>query len=277
MKKIVSLVLSLILVLSLAAVLVACEEHECEFKKKWSYNEKYHWHECKGDNCLEVDDKGKHEWEEVIDEDTDEVTYECEVCGAIKDEGTDEDEADEDENLEVGVEVEEEEWEEAVADQKFDNVTINYTFATEDQGTQDHIVKITEDKVYRYAKITFTDGSGDEEEFTFEGEDAAHQRDMFLSIFLSILAEKENFTYDVKQKAYIMPEEVKTTLPQNEDGSYYILETMRDGKVVFDAKGNVVSFSFWISEASYMDGELLHETVGDIVLGFSDYGTTVVE
>jgi hypothetical protein len=64
---------------------------------------------------------------------------------------------------------------------------------------------------------------------------------------------------------------------QNEDGSYYILETMRDGKVVFDAKGNVISFSFWISEASYMDGELLHETVGDIVLEFSDYGTTVVE
>ena len=54
--------------LSLATVLVACDEHECEFKKKWSHNDTHHWHECKGDNCLEVDDKGKHEWEEVIDE-----------------------------------------------------------------------------------------------------------------------------------------------------------------------------------------------------------------
>ena len=100
---------------------------------------------------------------------------------------------------------------------------------------------------------------------------------MFLAIFLSILAEKENFTYDAKQKAYIMPEEVKTTLPQNEDGSQYILETMRNGKVVFDAKGNVISFSFWISEAVYRGEELMHETVGDIILKFSDYGTTVVE
>ena len=122
MKKIISLSLALILTLSLGAALVACDEHECEFKEEWASNDTHHWHECKGENCLEVADKGEHDWdegtvnEEASTETTEELTYTCKICGAVKGE-----------SVEIEGAVEEEEWEAAVAEQKFDNVTINYT------------------------------------------------------------------------------------------------------------------------------------------------------
>lgn len=272
MKKILSFSLALILTLSLGVALVACDEHVCEFKEEWASDATHHWHECKGDNCLLTEGKAEHEWDEgTVNEDTAtateaEMTYKCKVCGATKGE-----------NVQFEGAVEEEEWEAAVAEQKFDNVTIHYTFATEDQGTQTHVVKITENRVYRKVSATLSDGSMDTSEMTFGGEEAAQQREMFLSIFLSLLAEKENFTYDREEKAYIMPEEVQTKLPvDSENEDYYVLETMRNGRVTFDGKGNVTSFNFWVSEATYEGENLLHESRGDITLTFSDYGTTVV-
>ena len=270
MKKLISLSLALVLILSLCAVLTSCEEHVCEFKEEWKADQTYHWHECIGDNCLETAGKAEHEWDEGTlngeseDETAADMTYTCKVCGTTKGES-------------VALEgaVAEEQWEAAVADQKFDNVTIHYTFDTESDGKQEHVVKITENKVYRSIKTIIENEEISSDELLFEGEEAAQQRDMFLAIFLSLLAEKENFAYDLALKAYKMPEEVQTRLEQ---GSYYILETMRDGVVTFDAKGNVTSFVFWISEAVY-DGadEMQHESKGTITLNFSDYGTTVVE
>ena len=272
MKKLISLSLALVLILSLGAVLVSCDEHECQFKEEWAFDATHHWHECVGDNCLLTDGKAEHEWNEGVagdetDEGTVSMTYTCKVCGATKGE-----------NVMLEGAVEEEEWEAAVAEQKFDNVTIHYTFATEDMGTQTHVVKITEDKVYRSIAMILDDGTPDYEELTFEGEEATQQRDMFLQIFLSLLAEKENFVYDRTLKAYKMPEEVQTKLEQGDRG-YYVLGTMRDGVVTFDAQGNVTSFVFWISEAVYgvTDNEMQYETKGTITLSFSDYGTTVVE
>ena len=271
MKKIVSLSLALILILSLSVIFTSCEEHVCEFKEEWAFDATHHWHGCTGENCLLTEGKAEHEWDEgTVDaeaatETEGKVTYKCKVCGTTKTE-----------NEQFEGAVEEEEWEAAVADQKFDNVTIHYTFATEDMGTQEHVVKITETKVYRSIKETLDNGTEDTDEKIFEGEEAAEQRDMFLAIFLSLLAEKENFVYDREQKAYIMPEEVKTTLPGGAE-NYYILETMRNGRVTFDAKGSVTSFNFWVSEAVYEGETLRHETTGDISLSFSDYGTTVVE
>lgn len=272
MKKIISISLALILTLSLGAALVACDEHECEFKEEWASNATHHWHECTGDNCLEVADKGEHDWDEgTLNEDAAtetaaELTYTCKVCGATKGE-----------NVELEGAVEEEEWEAAVAEQKFDNVTIHYTYDLDNQEvSQAHVVKITENKVYRSVTMTYN-GESDSAEETFEGESAEMQRNAFLSIFLSLLAEKENFVYDPELKAYKMPEEVQTKLDRGEDGNDYILETMRDGVVTFDAKGNVTSFVFWVNEASYSNGELEGESKGTVTLSFSDYGTTVVE
>lgn len=274
MKKIVSLFLALFLVFSLSAVLVSCDEHVCEFKTEWASNATHHWHGCKGDNCLLTEGKAEHEWDEgTVNEDTAtateaEMIYTCKVCGAKRNE-----------NVEFEGAVEEEEWEAAVADQKFDNVTIHYTYVTEDMGTQVHVVKITETKVYRSATMISPDGSDEDMyDFTCEGEEAKQQRDLFLAIFLSLLAEKENFTYDREEKAYIMPEEVKTDLPRDLEGEeYHLLETMRDGRVTFDGAGNVTSFVFWLSEAVYKGEVLERETRGTITLNFSDYGTTVVE
>ncbi len=272
MKRLISLSLAIILTLSLCAVLSSCEEHVCEFKEEWAADGTHHWHECMGDNCLLTDGKAEHEWDEgtvkdgTMEETTADITYTCKVCGTVKGE----------ENVTLEGAVEEEEWEAAVAEQKFDNVTIHYTFDTDNDGKQEHVVKITENKVYRSMSSISTTGEPEGDELTFEGEEAAHQRDMFLAIFLSLLAEKENFAYDLELKAYKMPKEVQTKLEQ--DGGYYIMETMRDGIVTFDAKGSVTSFVFWISEAVYNETDQLHhETTGNITLTFSDYGTTVVE
>ena len=272
MKRLISLSLALALTLSLGVMLVSCDEHVCEFKEEWASNETHHWHECMGDNCLLTDGEAEHEWDEgtvkdeTIDETTADMTYTCKVCGATKGE----------KNVTLEGAVEDEEWEAAVAEQKFDNVTIDYTFDTEENGKQVHKVKITETKVYRSVNTTEADGEISSFDMTFEGEEAAQQRDMFLAIFLSLLAEKENFKYNPELKAYKMPEEIQTRLDQ--DNGYYIMETMRDGVVTFDAKGNVTSFVFWISEAVYDEStEMVNESRGTITLAFSDYGTTVVE
>ena len=109
MKKIISLSLALILTLSLGAALVACDEHECEFKEEWASNDTHHWHECKGENCLEVADKGEHDWdegtvnEEASTETTEELTYTCKTCGAVKGE-----------SVELEGAVEEAEWDDEV-------------------------------------------------------------------------------------------------------------------------------------------------------------------
>jgi hypothetical protein len=272
MKKFVSLSLALILIFSVGATLTACDEHTCEFKEEWASNATHHWHECKGDNCLQTQGNAEHEWdegtanEETATETEMKMTYTCKVCGATKGE-----------NVQLEGAVEEEEWEAAVAEQKFDNVTIHYTFISEDQGTQNHVVKITENKVYRSVKTPLPDGDTNNFETTFEGEEAKNQREMFLTMFLSLLAEKENFKYDPEEKAYIMPKEVQTKLSDPEDESRYVMETMRNGRVVFDAKGNVTSFTFWVNEASYRNDKLIDEVSGDITVQFSDYGTTVVD
>ena len=251
------------------------ESTKLEGAEEWVSDQTHHWHVGNGDNGIEIKDKAEHEWDDgVIDDEATSETilvtvYTCNVCSATKEE-----------SVELEGAVEEEEWEVAVAEQKFDNVTINYTFDSEEDGKQDHIVKITEDKVFRHISGIAPDGEAFSQEITFEGDDSIVQRNLFLSMFISLLAEKENFIYDMELKAYKMPNEVQTKVELG--NGFYTIETMRDGVVTFDKTGNVTSFVFWISEASYhtpegQEDELLHVSRGTVTLYFSDYGTTVIE
>ena len=60
---------------------------------------------------------------------------------------------------------------------------------------------------------------------------------MFLQVFLSLLADRDNFVYDAEQDAYLSPSTVNVTLDMG-DGNK-ATEEMKDGKVTFDEKGNI--------------------------------------
>lgn len=86
-KSIFSFVLAICMLVPACFMLSACkEEHKHDFSEKWTTNEIEHWHECTGDDCDEVADKGTHvagEW--IVDVNascTNDGTQhkECEIC-----------------------------------------------------------------------------------------------------------------------------------------------------------------------------------------------------
>ena len=163
-------------------------------------------------------------------------------------------------------------WEEYIAESNFENVTINYVFATEAQGTQTHVVKITEDKLYRAVSMVMGDQTY-EDDVTFTGDEAASQRKLFIDIFLELLANRADYEYDEEKGVYKSPKPVVKNL---EIEGQTITETMTNGEVKFDSKGNLVYFTCHLVESTTWEGQT-HETVGNVEWHFSDFGTTVIE
>lgn len=77
-SRILSFVLALFTLCS-AVTLTACagSKHEHTFKSEWSSNATEHWHECEGEDCEEVSDKGAHVYDNACDAD-------CNVCEATR-------------------------------------------------------------------------------------------------------------------------------------------------------------------------------------------------
>jgi hypothetical protein len=172
--------------------------------------------------------------------------------------------------------IDEEEWQESLSEQKFDNVTINYKLEIiEGQSAdQTHVVKIAENAVYR--KMTMAMGGQDmSDEVTFTDAEAEQQKSMFLQVFLSLLADRDNFVYDAEQDAYLSPSTVNVTLDMG-DGNK-ATEEMKDGKVTFDEKGNIEYFYCVLTETYIINGEVANAITCKATWTFSDYGTTVVE
>ena len=89
MKKITSLILAAVMLLSLGTSLTSCS-HECVFSDKWSSDDESHWHECKKLFCKEMADVENHTWGEgtVITPATQEKdgksSFTCTVCDHTK-------------------------------------------------------------------------------------------------------------------------------------------------------------------------------------------------
>ena len=65
MKKLITLLLTVCMCLSVGVVLTACdEEHEHTYKTEWSKDATHHWHACEGKDCTDVSDKAEHVWNE---------------------------------------------------------------------------------------------------------------------------------------------------------------------------------------------------------------------
>lgn len=166
-----------------------------------------------------------------------------------------------------------EEWQEAIANDNFTNVTIEYVLENASGEKQTHIVKITPDMVYR--KVTaHMDGEDYSFDYLFTEEEAQIQGKMFIDVFLSLLAERENFVYDMENGVYNAPDEVSTEISGG-DGMT-ATETMRNGQVKFSKDGSLETFICELTEAAYIDGELANEATYNVTWTFKDYGKTEI-
>ena len=246
MKKLLSLIFSLLITTSFCLVLGACGgEHTHPFKTTWESNDTHHWHNCTEASCLEVGEMGEHEWE----------NNKCSVCGKEKpaSEG-----------------MSEQNWINSIAESKFENVTGYYTLSTADVKNE-HVVKIAGDRVLRSLKVINPADNQVffEESFIFTGDQAKEQKKMFLQVLLALLAERSNFIYDAETNFYIAPQKISTTIVVNNEE---FTETMENGKVQFDAEGRLSFFTCLYSEQSQTLGGI----TGDMSFSFADYGTTVI-
>lgn len=64
MKKLITLLLTVCLVVASAFSLVACGGHTHSAKQEWSNDDTHHWHACEGEGCEEQLDKAEHAYVE---------------------------------------------------------------------------------------------------------------------------------------------------------------------------------------------------------------------
>lgn len=217
--------------------------------------------------CNETENGCEHVWIENAEKNS----KICSVCGAFD-----------------GIEVTEQGWDGSLAEQAFENVTINYVFIIEQAYGDDlqnddivgaktiNIVKIADDKVY--IKTGMYDQNGefsDVAEGVLVGGEATIQKNWFLAMFKALLEEYDNFVYDSEKGVYVNPEEITVTVSMGEGG--HTVDKMTDGKVKFGQNGKLEYFECNHTESVYFDGELAVSVSGKIVWTWSDYGTTVIE
>ena len=91
MKKLIALMLSISLMLSVLMALTACG-HTHEYSEDWSMDASEHWHICQADDCDERADVASHEWDEgrvakpAGGGEDGTMEYTCTVCGQKRDE-----------------------------------------------------------------------------------------------------------------------------------------------------------------------------------------------
>lgn len=158
------------------------------------------------------------------------------------------------------------EWNEALKEENFDNVTVHYTIEAMGQK-QVHTVKIADDLVYRSMTMF-----GETDEVYFTEEDALEQKNAFTAVFLSLLESRDNYEYD--DGVYVNEEEIKVTVTV--DGCRDDI-TMKDGEVKFDENGNLEYFTCTLTETIYdRDGNREYSYTAKSTWNFADYGKTVI-
>ena len=249
MKKVVSILLTVCMLLSLGVMLTACNSHTHSYQTEWSKDDTHHWHACDGEDCPEVADKAEHSWDDgkITTEataDADGVkTYTCTVCGETKTESV---------KYDPKTTVTEAEWKAALAPELFDNVTLTYSMYIYDEETKQSSCQDTSiieyDGDLRKSNDRVTSNSGDM--------DSAE----LATIVGMALEEYSNATYDEETKQY-------TTL------HYYESLEMNLGLVLRFENGKLVRFEYhFLSDGSLNTLYKLQWFVCE----FSSYGTTEV-
>jgi hypothetical protein len=247
MKKIVSIVCIVCMLLMMSAVLVSCA-HTCEFSDQWEIDKESHWHQCTKKDCTEQADKATHVWDEgvVTTEATQEKdgikTYTCTVCGYVREEEH------------AYTPLTKEQWSQILSASNFQNFTYTETSTVSTTG-----LGITTKTVNYYTlngvKVV-VEISGKKETDTVTGNDATIIRTSMIESIRS-LAEYEKYQFNAKTRKYEMKDPVYMESLGTDLATASI--TFRDGKLV---------------EISYT--AKIAQTEAKSKITFTDYGTTVI-
>lgn len=193
-----------------------------------------------------------------------------------------------------GIEINEQNWDDALAEESFNNVTISFTFvaekivdnsgyyidATEGMKTV-QLFKVDGNKVYRKIDVYAPDGEYLESEsfyFTCTGVEAQMQRKMFYDIFAALLADYDNFVYNDEKFIYETPSEINVDVSDSVgEETMSVIETIKNAKVKFGSNGKLEYFESYHTESMYEKGDLLGSISGKMILTYSNYGTTIIE
>ncbi len=180
--------------------------------------------------------------------------------------------------------VNEDEWKAMLAAPNFENYTLSQsgpvTYVSgqmTETSTQELIIKITADKVHLDAKI---DGEAAHNK-VYTGEEAAEQKKGYEEVFLAVLADFNNFTYNKDEKVYENPNAVTVNLEYASIGTGATATvTMENGKVSLTEDGKLLKFTCHLTQTTTYTipevGEQSITATTDMTWQFSDYGTTAI-
>lgn len=186
----------------------------------------------------------------------------------------------------VGIEVTEQQWAEMIAEDNFVNYTIDFdgdmTVYMDDvlQAAEktSSTYRVTADAVQMV--LHFPDS--EDLVMTMTGDDATIQKTQISQIFLALLAEYDNFTYDSESKAYKVGEVSFTTdIYAIVDGSTAATPIpttfdIENGTVTISEDGKLLSFTCNYTQTMDMTFRVI-KTTGKTTWTFSNYGTTTIE
>ena len=251
MKKLVSLLLTACMCLSVCVMLAACgDKHTHTYKTEWSKDTAHHWHACEGENCTETSDKADHTWNEGVittpaTAETNGVkTFTCTVCGQIK---TD--------SIQLKTTVTEAEWNAALA---ISNFTIT-GFVTERDRQESLTMKMTDSLIY-----TENDGN---EQYIAKKDDGWHITN---GIAFGAVINGVSASVEFAMRSFHMPEYASFTY--DEEARAYVF-------VKADSASGFYKFSVYFENGVIVkiDGEENAEDGITHSFVFSNYGTTVVD
>lgn len=181
-----------------------------------------------------------------------------------------------------GVEITEDQWELAIADVTFDNVS--FTQVGDSTLTQNGVtlnikediwVKIADDELVFGGKVTnkATGQISETAEQKYTGSQASAYRTTYTKIFMSVLAQNDKFVYNAELGAYELSEKV---VVEQSTSIQTVREEITNGKAVFNEQGYLVSFSCHLYETDVRNGETVTIYDTNITWTFSAYGTTVI-
>ena len=181
-----------------------------------------------------------------------------------------------------GVEVTEEQWNVAISDVTFDNVTftqVGDSTITQSGGMVSIIenitIKITQDELAYSGSVTnkATGEVNTVAEQKFTGAMASAYRTTYTKIFMSVLEKKDKFVYNADLGAYTLSEEV---VVEQTAGAQVVTERITNGKAIFNEQGYLVSFSCHMYETDVRNGVTNMAYDANLTWTFSQYGSTVI-
>ena len=258
MKKRISLILTVALLISAIAMLASCK-HECSFETAWTHDANNHWHVCEDEECDLTTTPEAHTWNDgaittaATQESAGVKTYTCTACAATKTEPVE------------FTGLTKTEWDTVVSADSFNNFSMLITLtATSGEITMTQSLNYKFGTERLYVKMTMGDES--HEDYLEDAEEVAETKAEMAEMMLGMF-KYDNFTYDKEAKLYRAKGKISVVFDQSEPTNATL--KFENGKLV------EMKYSYERIE-SEEGGEDIKVTMNTTIT-FSDYGTTVVE